>query len=484
MDDRITRVAVAIFSRWIIPFLARVHGERSPQNGLTRSIMLVGYPTPACVLQHRILGEHLTVQGARVTRFERLRVLGPQSKWWASSEEGRHFESFGSAVSYLLSESSVDYHFQRGVLDEFLRRAPRSWLLEDFFVPDAFLDAARATRAEAQVLLQNCAAVVLAESSYLTKRALLSVAREKGIPCWVFSPKGDWLRIDDSQDEDSVDDIYTKTSALLASDPELAKKAGTYLEKRFNGRTSGDFDAPLVYGRAGHSGTPLESRKILFMHVLRDANQLPLRKMSEAPFMPSYLEWTDVAFREIAKNPLDWWIKPHPARVGRPDELALLHALLEKNGVPPDIVREDIDTAEVLKRRLPIYTHSGTIALEAASVGYRAHVCSSKVPQEISWQSLDLESIEDSYGLDFVAASGGVLDPVQRELASVMLYLKFSRPAAGLSPRISFLDRSTRSKFKKSLRAQARQMGGRALSRKAHKLAASLASEVLAAQKP
>jgi hypothetical protein len=483
--DRRTAAIVALLSRIVIPRLARLWGPRTKQTTRTQNVFLVEYGTPACVLQHELLAEHLRLQGANAERFSTSTILGPKVKYWSQSEtqKGKRFASFGEAVSYILTSTSVDYHFQRGVLDEYIRRAPADWLVKDFFVPDVLLDLARNVRAEAESSLRNCSALVLAESSYLKRRALLSVARQNGIPCWILSPKGQWLLIDDSQDEDSVDNLYADTSALISLEPEIVGRAKSYIDKRFKGKTLGDIDAPLVYRHRSVAAGVIEDRKILFLHALRDANQLSLRTKENSEFLPTYLEWTDLAFREISKNPLDWWIKPHPSRFNWPDELKIVSSLLSKHGVPQEILRPDLNTSEVLARRLPVYTHSGTIALEAASLGYRAHVCSSTIPSELSNQSTDFHSFEAAYALDLANAAGSPLDASASELASVILYLKFLRRALKISPRITSVDRSTKSNFMKSLRKQSLQFSRVVCTPSAHRLAASLASEILAVAK-
>ena len=470
-----------LFATIFIPVWSRMFA-REAAGSLNLRVLLVGYSTPACVLQHSMLAQHLRLSGATTKVAKTPDILGPDPKSWTNDDgtEGKTFGSFNELVRFILSETSTDYHFQRGTLDEYLRQAPLEWLTRDFYVPNSFIEIAHKIRGEAQLLLETYSALVLAESAYLKKRALLSVARERDIPVWILSPKGEWLRIDDSKDEDSGDEGYAAVRASTLEDLNLVNRARSYVEQRFQGETAGDIDAPLVYGSQVRSLRTLEPRKVLFLHSIRDANQLSLRTKENASFFPTYLEWTEAAFAEISKNPDDWWIKPHPTRISSPDEYRIIEVLLARYKLPPEIVRSDLDTKEILQNRFPVYTHSGTIALETAVHGYKAHVCSSTIPHEISIVSLDRASFRNRYSLSLQSARTPIHDEESRDTASVLLYRKFLRPARAMSPQIPFPDKSSKESYRKSLSSQTFQFLGVSLRPSAHRKASKLASEIMA----
>ena len=442
----------------------------------------MGYSTPACVLQHSMLAQHLRLSGAKTEVTKTSDTLGPDPKSWTNDDgtKGKTFGSFSELVKFILSETSSDYHFQRGTLDEYLRQAPLAWLTNNFYVPNSFIDTAHKIRREAQVLVEKYGALVLAESAYLKKRALLSAAREKGIPVWILSPKGEWMRIDDSKDENSEDESYYATLSSTLENPDLLNRARSYVKKRFQGETAGDVDAPLVYGSQVPSFKTIEPRKVLFLHSIRDANQLSLRTKENASFFPTYLEWTEAALAEISKNPEDWWIKPHPTRINSPDEFRIIEILLARHAIPLEIVRSDLNTKEILQNQLPVYTHSGTIALETAVHGYKAYVCSATIPDEISIVSLDKASFIKNYALSFQSARSAISDQETLSVASVLLYRKFLRPALAMSPQIPFPDKSSKASYKKSLRAQTFQFFRVSLRPSSHQTASSFSSEIIA----
>ena len=49
-----------------------------------------------------------------------------------------------------------------------------------------------------------------------------------------------------------------------------------------------------------------------------------------------------------------------------------------------DIVDSCPTTHQILQNRWPIFTHSGTIALESAVFGYRSNVCSTRHPEQLA----------------------------------------------------------------------------------------------------
>ncbi len=410
---------------------ASAAGVRATQ----KPVLFMGYGSPTGRLAHRIVGEHLNSFGYAVSHSTPPAVLSKYSRAWKKdvTGPGRRLSTPGELSDYLVDNSNGEYFFKRGVVDEYLRRAPRAFFVGDNWVPDSFLAMANSVLEEANELMEDRSSLVVVDTAYLQKGALISAAKSQGKPVWVLDPAGRWREVPDAGLEYLERAVYQEARNLQDFTPEVVSEADSYFSSRLAGSSESDIDARFVYGEDAASGT-VQPRKILFLHAIRDAAGLPLRSAKEGHLFATFLEWATQALTFVAESPNDWWIKPHPQKFLFPDEEKILQDLVALAGIPADIVRPEIDTRWVLKNRLPVYTHSGTITVEAAAHGYKAHVCTDIYSSRLSNISFVLGDMAKQYRLPLAEASEKILSAEDVDTAKVVLFQKFLLFAKELSP--------------------------------------------------
>ena len=245
-----------------------------------------------------------------------------------------------------------------------------------------------------------------------------------------------------------------------AYDSALAE-AKTYLDARFRGKQT-DLDSPGVFSE---KTVPIydSAKKVLFMHVFRDANQVPLDQQSaRQTLFSSYFEWADFCLREVAKKPEEWQVKLHPSSRFYPDEIEIQHQLLKKHGISMDLVDSCPTTSQILENRWPIFTHSGTIALESAVFGYRSHVCSSRHPEQLVHIATSESQLMEQLR-KLPSAIEDTLETIEIELASLILHWFFKHDLPLLAPKNPQPDRRNKFRFYVSMLAQETSLMGRYL---------------------
>jgi hypothetical protein len=108
-----------------------------------------------------------------------------------------------------------------------------------------------------------------------------------------------------------------------------------------------------------------------------------------------YFLWTREMFKIISKDPSHWYIKIHPASKLYPKDFDLINRLMAKFDIPKEIIiPEEISTLQVLRSKAPIFTHSGTIALESAALGQRSVCIKGRFDDDIAFNVRSMKEIE------------------------------------------------------------------------------------------
>ena len=127
-----------------------------------------------------------------------------------------------------------------------------------------------------------------------------------------------------------------------------------------------------------------------------------------------------------------------------------------------DLVDSCPKTSQILQNRWPIFTHSGTVALESAVFGYRSHVCSSRHPEQL----VHLARSESQLTEQLRKPPSTIEDPletVEVEMARLLLHWIFKHDLPLLAPKNPKPDRRNRFRFNVSLLAQEISLMGRYL---------------------
>ena len=380
-----------------------------------------------------------------------------------SGREALSFSSFSDLAQGILRICDGDTVLARGALDEFLRHCPVMSFFEEFKIDSNFLDRIPIAKREADEVMSRFSGLVVADGAYLNNRALISAALRANKPVRVFNPDGRWLPVSRHKDEDTNQvDFRALCMSLTAQSPRLIE-AENYLAARFSGKAQ-DLDSGGVFSGGPEVPTELPPKKVFFLNVVRDANQIPLEEPAAGySVFSSYFEWADFCLGEIAKRPHEWVVKLHPSAKFYGGEEEIQAGLLRKHSIPQELVDSCPTTSFILANKWPVYTHSGTIGIETAVSGYRAHVCSTRWPPELVHIARSKKELVDQLRRPIALAASRIGDPNQIMGAKVLLR-EYGRPEEPLlMPRRPQPDRTSSGRFFVSLILQATSLMGRYL---------------------
>lgn len=206
LRSRLRRTLLNLLEWWanrvVIPAGVRRWSGASPDGLLAtqQPILFMGYGSPTGRLAHRIVGEHLNALGLTVSHSTPAAVLSKYSRSWkkGTAGPGQRFSTPAELSDYLVDNSNGEYFFKRGVVDEYLRRAPRSFFVGDNWAPESFLTMANSVLEEANEFMERYSSLVVVDTAYLQKGALISAAKSQGKPVWVLDPAGRWREVPDA----------------------------------------------------------------------------------------------------------------------------------------------------------------------------------------------------------------------------------------------------------------------------------------------
>lgn len=228
------------------------------------------------------------------------------------------------------------------------------------------------------------------DSAYLNMGTYKHICELTGAKINILNPNGMLTRLDKGEFEYSIsqkqlDDI------LNGRYGECLAEAKLYQEVRMSGRGL-DSDSKRAFANSvSKSSSEFQARKVLFLHAIRDANNLCSPKPS---LFNTYFEWSDFMINAISKgNPEDWYIKIHPSSSLYLNDEEIISRLCAKYGLERKLSESIPPTRYILESRMPVFTHSGTIALETASVGYKSFVIGSRYPESMVRKVKDYDEL-------------------------------------------------------------------------------------------
>lgn len=439
-------------------------------------VLLYPYRTPACRFQHHYLAAVLKLKGQSATV-----MLDPISHGQDKpvNSDALVFSSFSDLAQGILDLCEDDPILARGALDEFLRNCPVDYYFSHFNLDSEFQESVRRARNQATALMSNFSGLVVADSAYLNNRALISAALRANKPVRVFNPDGDWRPITRYEDENTLQTNFDILRSEITDESPNLVEAEKYIETRFSGR-GGDFDSYGVFSDEARVPSGAQPRKVLFLHVIRDANQIPLEEFTAGySVFTSFFEWADFCLGEIAKNPENWVIKLHPSARFYNGEAEIEARLLAKHGLGAELTEDCPTTGFILANRWPVYTHSGTIGFESAVSGYRANVCSTRYPPEIVNIAKSREDWVNLMELPLNLAAPQILNSNEIRAAKVLLHESFKPAEPLLMPSVPQPDRTSNWKFFVGLIVQELSLMGRYLNPNAIKRLEQLAHDLI-----
>lgn len=449
-----------------------------PELGI-RPILFIGYGGPIGLLPHLLVAHHLKKYGIRSEVRRPKNLIQAYSRDWTRSrtEATMLFDSARALTKALVKGFPDQYFLSRGIIDEFFRRAPHRMFLGSKWFPDAYPRMVANVVVEAEKLLESYSGLVVVDSAYLVKGALTAAAKKQGKPVWNLDLDGRWKLVREGPRLRGTKGFAAEAQKAIRDDSAVLRRAQDYVHARFEGANRKDIDSFFAYSGFRGDSSP-SPRKVLFLHAIRDAGGLPLGGTDGDLSFESFLEWTEFTLEKVAQQPDYWWVKPHPQRLLFPDEKMLADILLDRYGIPLEIVKSDLDTRWVLRNGWPIYTHSGTVALEAAAMGQRPFVASSTFSPAIANVPTSKSDLEKQLLLRPEEAMHNLSDK-ERQLAVVSLYRRFQFDAAEIG--VTFVRGPRKTKDWNSPEAelaQARELFMNYQKQNTHQKADQLAKEI------
>jgi hypothetical protein len=353
------------------------------------SFLFVPYQSPDCLALHKGIAQHIRWHNT-IVRFY------------------KHSLSF-SLESYLKEDSSIygllgfqnwlraqckNHHINElyyPILDTTIRVIPLDYFTIGFSLKDEFFSEIKCYIKNIEARFSSVDACFLADSAYLNNHILKQLFIKSGRSVYYLNPNGKINKyLDIYHSEFSV----KKIDSAEYRDNKI--DVDNYIKLRFSGKINSDLDSSSAFA-AGES-KPLESKKVLFLHAFRDANNNTWE--SSQPF-DSYYEWVDFTLSVLnSRNDFsNWYIKRHPSSKYYENDEAILDELLVKYDVPRSCLGHVPTTSQILSNPMPIYTNNGTIVLESASVGIPAFFCGPRFSAELGiyastkeqWSSMLIE---------------------------------------------------------------------------------------------
>lgn len=435
---------LGILSLWLLDVRDKPdHGAPQPRASNTGSeLVFFPYSTGACLTQHKAFAAYVSRRGIDVRVWDanaRMRFVSSKFPVLSSDSSRIEFSSLNQLVDYLEEFVAGDSVLARGLIDSFLRLCPADALGSKPYLTQSFLDWATTQIRAGREFANRSRGVVFGDSVYLPNRAIMSSALAKGAPVWVINPLGRFRRVSESADEVFSTMELEFLREAVGRDSRVLIEAKDYLNRRYSGKDLSDFDSAVAFG--GDSAIGVPEKKILFLHVFRDANGLPVSDSSRSLFR-TYLEWADFVLSSIADCEDQWAIKPHPSGRYYEGDKEILDAMLSRYGLENVQRLDNVPTAEILKKRVPVYTHSGTVALETATFGFKAFTCSLLFPREFTTPSLTFEDLTEALRIPFHDAVPRIQSEELSELAGVALYLRSKGDGFKFSPKRAHPDKS------------------------------------------
>lgn len=282
--------------------------------------------------------------------------------------------------------------------------------------------------------------IIMPETPYLDNAMYRHISELQGTKVKILNPHGCYIS-DLSKDEseflvsdrrfDMVLDQFVNTDNQT-----MLRDAEFYKYQRFAGKGR-DMDSQAAY-KSGGDFYNFELRKVLFLHAVRDANNLTSLKTG---IFNTYFEWIEFMAEAIAENnPDGWYIKLHPSSSLYENDEDIVRTVLSRYGLEEKVSELIPQTKVILDMKMPVFTHSGTIALETAALGYKSIVVGSRYANKLVKKVLTYEEL---YSLVAETNNQNLIEPVSADIskaATIILYNDFGQNTAfDVSPNQSVL---------------------------------------------
>jgi hypothetical protein len=150
-----------------------------------------------------------------------------------------------------------------------------------------------------------------------------------------------------------------------------------FIKKRFLGKSNNKiFNKSFLPNNKENNKNNYKKCKILFINEFVDASNINWTKKQ---IFNSNLEFVEFSLKIIRQNNFkNFYIKLHPLTKFFPGNNKIIQYLLKKYEIPKNCIDNCPDLKTILKKKIPIYSHNGSIILETLVSGYKTYFCGSR----------------------------------------------------------------------------------------------------------
>lgn len=396
--DKYLRLSVNL-NRAIILLLWDLRLRASARSSqVTSNIALFPYGAIDCELQYKIIEKYLNRITDKKFTINYIKPIKRPPGWKAHDDEV--LLSYDEKLEYLyniVGISNVD--LIRGAFDEYRRRCSVVELLEKSTIDKELIQDIIYQINSAKKIVDENMILIMPDLAYAKNRSIKHFAKKKEKRVLIINPYGEVRNISNygPLDPDPSKEELQNIKERFSDDFDIQGAAITYVKKRVSGDITNDLDAQRAFGkRQMETSLNFANKKILFLHCIADSANVSIEiALSEDIILNDYFLWTREMFKIISKDPSKWLIKIHPASKLYPKDFEILGRLMKKFMIPNEIIiPEEISTLQILRSKAPIFTHSGTIALESAALGQQSVCVKGRFDDDIAFNVRSMKEIE------------------------------------------------------------------------------------------
>lgn len=395
--------------------------------------MFVPYGSPDCLALHAGLCRRLSVSNipANIENFPSLEL----NLYLSCEKTPENFSHFQSRLREGLVKHGLE-SFYYPLLDSFIRSIPHCFFFSKIKINESLYTDLSKYIQVLYSISEKYAACFLADSAYLRNGILKKYFLENSKPVYYLNVRGK------IQKYKNINHAEFSAHGFFAENYQKNKSSvDAYLTLRFSGRSRADLSSSRAHA-ASENECFDSNKKVLFLHAFRDANNNTWRR--EQPF-DSYFEWVDYTFKIIdeANGFEGWYIKAHPSAGFYENDYEILAKLMDKYNVPQSCLRSP-STPYIIRKKMDVYTNSGTIVLETAANGFPAFFCGVRFDKKYGNYAANREAWKNY--LISSKACGKNLEESIIASAKYQLYYDFSyKSIAALCPSRAVLPKERKS---------------------------------------
>lgn len=388
------------FNKKTILFIWDVRLRTSKRKSIIRSnVALVPYGSLDCELQYKVIEKFLNRNMDEKFRVKYIKPTKIRSISDGIAEKTPL--TYEEKLRYILKiVGEENFDIIRGAFDEYRKDSSISELFEKSALNSTLIERILNQIDIAEEIVKENMSIVVPDIAYTKSRSIKHYSKIYDKKVFIINPYGEVRDIskNESLDPDpSIDEISSMRNNF-DKDFDIQNAATEYFRRRIEGEITQDPDALRAFNKRERiKHLDFTDKKVLFLHCIADSANVPIQILSNDDLLLNdYFLWTREMFRIISQDPSKWLIKVHPASKFYPKDYEIISRLILQFQIPTEIIiPEDCSTLEVLQSNAPIFTHSGTIALESAALGQRSICIAGRYGDEIALNVRTFKTIEN-----------------------------------------------------------------------------------------